>query len=185
MSSIHYHPSGGRCEENVATIHPKPLTQITVINFAVMMEEMSANGQSSIGCRVWEPSTTAPCSVVKTGACWDPWLALGVFCPFVLELEGLTVCRSCTFWGPGPCAGPCSCCVGTLGSAGAVVETRHTAAVKGCALWEQSGWTSCKFPRSMFCRKLGLIHLKPERVACVCSPGYRLGRKKTFSWWKM
>lgn len=64
VSSIHYHPSVRRPEENDAAIHPEPLTQIPVINFAVMMEEMSVN-QSSIGRRVWEPSTSAHLSAVK------------------------------------------------------------------------------------------------------------------------
>lgn len=81
--------------------------QITVINFALMTEEMSANGQSSPGRHVWEPSLSAHFSVVK--ACWDLSLGLGIFCPFVLELEALTLSRGCNFWGLRPCAGSWSC----------------------------------------------------------------------------
>lgn len=86
------HPEGRR-EENVTAIHPKLLTQITMINFVTMMEEMSANSQSSKGRHVWEPSMSAHFSVVKTGACRDRSLARGVVLPFVLEGEALTVQR--------------------------------------------------------------------------------------------
>lgn len=82
---------------------PEPLTRVTVINFAAMMEEMSASGQSSMGRRVGEPSTSARSSVVKVGVL-GCFAGFGNVLPFLfLEREALTGPRGCPSWGgPGP-----------------------------------------------------------------------------------
>lgn len=44
--------TSGKCHRNPS----RPLTQITMINFAAFVEEMSANSQPSARRHVWEPS---------------------------------------------------------------------------------------------------------------------------------